>query len=323
MVGFSKVKSVRSRLPAGATVFSRLYSDAINTKYIVPTGRAPEFRPSAFPICSILTYVKLIKGCSSGYWEREKSFAGDFFTSIGTQAHSVTQYHIGDSGQIWGNWKCINPQCAKSNDKITRTKTTNNKCPACQTSMEYVEIEIKYKGLTGHIDCIIYLGNNMYWVGDYKTTTKYKLDSGKLPEKQHLLQIPAYVWVLRTKYKMNVVGFSLLYLSRDNPFKFIEKPFKWNDKWQHDIGKMIKRQRQAYQAALTSLFNQDHKQAVEHKLCSSREYYDKHVNYYTPCPLLDVCFSPKRLRKELIELEEEYSYSKKQGIKLYEYLSLD
>lgn len=344
MSGFNSVKpkhhlskNFRSRIVNTGTMFSRLYNEAINTTYSIKTGRPPAFRPSAFPQCSVLLWIKMVKGASLGYWETDKSFAGDFFTSIGTQAHTVTQYHIGDSGKIWGNWKCINPKCSLAHaakdvydkegnvlttGKLTRKHTTRNRCPECKDSMEYVEIEISYKGLKGHIDCIIYLGNGQYWVGDYKTTTKYKLTSGKLPEKSHLMQIPTYVWVLRNKYKMNVVGFSLLYLSRDNPFNFVEKHFTWNDEWEIKTKKLINSQRLAFVAALHSLKTKNFTHAIENKLCCSESYYHKNVSFYTECPMLKVCFQRKKLEQMLQLISVEFPYTKQQANSVYEQLKL-
>jgi hypothetical protein len=325
MSGFNKIKPKKygyTRQKVQGSIFSKLYQEAIDTSYKVPTGRAPELRPSAFPMCSILTWIKLVKRAHLGYWEREKSFAGDFFTSIGTQAHSITQYHIGDSGKIWGNWRCINPKCKEGShclanpEHVSTKHTTHNKCKICKHSMEYVEIEVTYKGIKGHIDCIIYLGNKKYWVGDYKTTTRRKIDSGKLPEIQHLMQVPAYVYILRTEYKMDVVGFSLLYLSRDNPFYFVEKSFDWSDKWQVKMKILLRTQRVSYMAALDTLLTKNLDTIIETKLCTSREFYDTNVKYYTPCPLLNKCFEPKLLRRELNNVLEDMHYSAKEAVKI-------
>jgi hypothetical protein len=130
------------------------------------------------------------------------------------------------------------------------------------------------------------------------------------------MQVPAYVYVLRTKYKMNVIGFSLLYLSRDNPFYFLETSFEWSDKWTQKLKTLIRTQRTAYLSSLDALLTKDLNTIIDTKLCCSKEFYNENVAYYTPCPLLNKCFDPKLLRKELNNIIEDYAYSPKEAVKL-------
>ena len=298
------------------SIVGRLYDKAMENTYSTLEGRKPEYRPSAFPLCSVLLYRKMVKGASVGYFEEKRSAAGDYFTSIGTQAHENIQFHMGFSGKIFGDWKCRNMKCSKGlkgrtlfdkegnvvhKGRLTSRNTTVHKCPKCDRAMEYVEKEIRYKGLKGHIDCIVKLDNGMFWVADYKTCTKNKLDSNKLPERAHLKQLPAYCWVLQKKYKMKIAGFSLLYFSRDNPFNYLEHAEDWTEEWNDKCGRMIAQERAKFKAGVDSFISMDHTEAVKNKPCTSLAFYKKEIAFYTECPLLDVCFDKKKLDASLTQ----------------------
>ncbi len=320
---------------AGETVFSTLYIDTLHYAEQGIKGRPPELRPSSFPICPILNWLAFTERANTGVWKSSNSLVGEYFTTLGTAVHSMVQQYIGHTGKIWGNWKCINPDCSiglKGLDRIDKRgrtiigktstfHTTENRCAECGSLMEYVEIEVVLNGVKGHIDCIIYLGKGKYWVGDYKTTTGNKINSDKLPHKSHLKQVPTYVYMLRESLKLNVVGFSLLYISRDNPFKFQEKHYHWSKKWNLKIKLMIRDERIRYKASLLDFKNKEVDQIIKKKLCCSREFYDEHVDYYTPCPLLDVCFKRAELNKTLQTHLDKFPYSKSKADVIYKELA--
>jgi len=309
------------RRSKATSIAGKLYENAMENVYSTKEGRRPEYRPSAFPLCSILVFMKLTKGASIGYFESECSASGDYFTSIGTKAHENIQFHMGFSGKIFGDWKCINHKCKKGargldlydkhgqivrKGKLTRKNSTNNKCPICKSGMEYVEKEINYRGLKGHIDCIIKMQDGRYWVADYKTTTKNKMDSGKLPQRGHLKQLPTYCWVLKKKYNMDIAGFSLIYFSRDNPFNFFEYSETWTDKWDEECAALIKNERLKFKAGVESFKQQNPDKAIKHKPCKTLAFYEKEIAYYKECPMLGVCFNDKKLRKTLKDFMSEH-----------------
>lgn len=311
-----------ARKSQAKSVAGKLYERAMDNEYKSTEGRRPEYRPSSFPLCSILTYMKLIKGASLGYFEEERTAAGDYFTSVGTTAHENIQFHMGFSGKIFGDWKCLNRKSCKKGKraltlydrdgnvvregKLTRKNTVKHRCPECGRPMEYVEKEINYKGLKGHIDCIIRLPDGTYWVADYKTCTKTKLNSGKLPQKAHLKQLPAYCYVLKKKYKMKIAGFSLLYFSRDNPFEYYEHAEQWNSRWDNKCEKMIVQERIKFRAGVKSFVEADPRLAIKHKPCKTLAFYEKEIAYYTECPMLDVCFDELALRRALKKHKKKY-----------------
>ena len=305
--------------------FSDLYEQAINRDIDSTAGRPPELRPSAFPLCPILVWMKLTQGAKRGYWGESGSFQSKYFSTVGTDFHSMIQYFIGMSGKIYGNWMCINNECKKGraavtlynergevirSGKITAYNTTDNECPCCGEAMQYEEIEVRYKGIKGHIDCIIDLGDGKYWVGDYKTSSNWGLDNKILPMNSHLKQIPAYVYILRKKYKLNVVGFSLLYVTRDNPWRFKETPFEWNHEWTEYASDMLRGEKRKYKAALHTFVDGDLDRIIEHKPCKSEAFYHKEISYYNECPLLGICFEKRKLRAALEKHKARHTYSK-------------
>ena len=307
------------------TYAGRLYEQAMENTVVHTKGRRPEFRPSAFPMCSILVYRKLVMGASRGHFQEERTASSDFFTSVGTTAHENIQYHMGYTGQVFGDWKCTNFEaCSHGSNgldiynkeghlirpgKLTRRNSTDNLCPECGLGMDYVEKEIRFRGLCGHIDGIIELPDGGYWLVDYKTTTKYKMNSGKLPVPAHLKQLPTYCYVVKKKYGLNVKGFSLLYFSRDNPFDFLEVSRKWSGKWDSNINNLVSDERRKFRAGVHSFEKRDHRIAVKHKPCSSKKFYEEEMGFYTPCPMLDVCFNKQKLERELKQLQRQFVYT--------------
>ena len=182
------------------SIAGQLYEQAMANSYM-RNGHWPQHRPSTFPSCGILLFRKLIKGCSTGNFEENNSASGDYFCAVGTAAHENIQFHMGFTGKVFGDWKCVNYSCEKGQlaldvfnakhelirpGKVTRKNSTDNICPCCNEPMHYIEKEIRYKGLIGHIDCIIKLEDDSYRVVDYKTTTKYILKHTRLPKKANI-----------------------------------------------------------------------------------------------------------------------------------------
>lgn len=312
------------RITGKSSVFGDIYNKAMESVIEDDFGRSPEYRPSSFPMCPIHILVRMQDGASNKKFISRMEASGGFFTSVGTAAHENIQRYTGQTGKLWGDWKCRNPKCTKHHDArdlydekgnmyrkgiLTSRNTTKNKCPSCKHPMEYVEKEIVYKGLKGHIDAIIKLKQG-YWVGDYKTTTKNKLRSGKLPEKKHLLQLPTYCYVLEKQYKMDIKGFSLLYFSRDNPFEFKESSYLWDDHWRVKMRKAIRNERSKFKAGVNAFLNQDPSLAIEKKPCASLSQYKRDIDYHTECPFLSICFKPG-LKEELNKILNDLPTTKK------------
>ena len=315
-----------------SSAFGKLYERIMDSGAIIDYARGPECRPSSFPQCSVRTLMRLAQGAHLGFFQEEQTSAGVYFTTAGTAIHEALQYRMGDSGQIWGDWTCRNPTCQRRHDArtlydeqgnvtregiLTRENTVNNKCPTCKHPMDYVEKEINYRGVKGHVDCIMKLKGGGWWVADYKTCTKNKIDKAStlLPERAHMAQVPTYCFALEEEYGIKVYGFSILYLSRDNPFLFYEHAEAWTDQWRKDTKEMIADQVRMFKASLISLYRNDPKQAVKHKPCPSLKHYNEKQAGYTPCPYLDQCFKPG-FTEYLVGQLSELKYTKKAAVKL-------
>jgi hypothetical protein len=307
-----------------ASLFGEMYEKTMDTEIVTDYGRGPEYRPSSFPGCPIHHLMRFAAGAHLGFFRGRMTASGGYFTSVGTAAHENIQYYIGQTGKVWGDWKCKNPTCQKRHDAqdlfdeqgkcwrkgiLTRKNTTNNKCPKCKHPMEYVEKCINYNGLKGHIDAIVKLAGGGWWVADYKTCTKNKLKKkSELPHKAHLKQIPTYCYVLEKKYKMPIKGFSVLYLSRDNPFEFHEHAEFWNDRWRERVRKVISTEKRKFKAGVAAFKNRDPKIAIKSKPCSCQAEYEREIDFYDPCPYLDICFKPG-LEKHLKLMLKEFPYT--------------
>lgn len=297
---------------------SKLVAEAMDSFTVLPRGRSPQFRPSSFPCCSVLNWMQLLRFKKLGNNEEHKYFGMQYFTSVGTTVHSKIQYFAGFTGKFWGNWKCINPECRESKkarnlyDHLgnmvkegnpTLENTTISKCPKCKEQMDYIEFTLKYRGIDGHIDAIIKLDNGDWWVGDYKTTSMKKIMGDYLPEKKHLHQLPFYVFALEKKYgkkfKMKIKGFSLIYIPRDNPFAFVEHKELWNDKWRIKCHNQFEAEYEKWEAINSDLETETFNEVIRTKACKSMAEYRSVMHVYEDCPLLDVCFTQKKLRNLL------------------------
>lgn len=295
----------------------RVYADVMEKRILTPNGRGPEYRPSSFPICPVQVHMQFIQAAELGYYQSNMHAGGGYFTTVGTAAHENIQYYMGETGKVYGHWKCRNPKCQKHHDardlydekgklirpgKNTRENTTKNTCPKCKVACEYVEICINYNGLKGHVDCIYEMPDGTYWVLDYKTSTKgaIKMSPSKLPKREHLMQVPTYCYVLEKKNGLKISGFSLLYLSRDNPFEFREIARDWNKRWRAEIKELIIDQKKKYRAAVNSFIQNKPEISMKCKPCQRKGDYEKMMPAYEPCPMEEVCFSKRDLKDNML-----------------------
>lgn len=335
------------RASAAKSIAGKLYEEAMELDHLDENARPPVLRPSSFPLCPILVYADLAKGSVEGHFERTMSAGGGFFTSVGTAAHENIQFYIGKTKKIYGHWKCVNhlcPEFHKARDKWktsvvkgkkirklihgkpTREFSCDNVCPECKYDMGYVELTVKHKRVEGHIDCVIMLDHKRkrIWVADYKTCTGQKIEYGrtKLPMRVHLRQIPSYCHILEREYGYTVEGFSLIYICRDNPYKFYEHAETWTDAWRKRAAKEFKLERLRYKAGVKAWVERDPQIAIDAKPCKSLAHYNNEMAFYDPCPFLDVCFIKKSLNSALGIVKKQFSYTDKQMDKVRPRLSI-
>lgn len=304
---------------------SKIIAEALEVSYLLPGNRRPQLRPSSFPKCPILDWMKTVRYDSQGYLEEQHSFGNSYFAGVGTVVHEIIQHHIGNTQKVYGNWKCTNNKCKHGQaamdlydatgkcvrkGKITAKETTNNICPSCARPMHYEELEISMMGITGHVDCILVLGKNKWWVVDYKTTLKSKVYKKKLPEKKHLQQLRAYAYILKHEYGLPIQGLSLVYLPRDNPFYNYEHSERFDtEKLERRALKVLKTEKSKWNSLEKTLETNNIEHIIKAKPCNCREDYYEKMDFYNKCPMLPFCFTNK-----LPTILENYKAGHDQGI---------
>lgn len=281
------------------TDFSLMYK-TLSNKSRLEKPREVYLRPSMLPTCSIKLLDALIAENNDEH--SDWGFGGDYFTSVGTTVHEFIERWCGHSNyKIWGHWEC--PECGHKHEY-----THINDCSKCGTKMGYHEIEIEYLGFKGHIDCIIITKKGVQ-ICDYKTTTKDKAEKTnyKTHNMGYPLQINAYAYMVdkvwgdhfRKTYGVGMAGASLLFISRDNPFKTQEFHWKYEDGAK--IGrKILYRSLLQFQSALRDFKNREVRRILKHKSCCNRSYYEQNekiFHTYDDCPYLNICFNKKNLTK--------------------------
>ena len=276
--------------------------------------REPALRPSSMPFCSIIllnAYIAWYHG--EGSW----GMSGDFYTSIGTQVHEIIQKWIPRQGDLVGNWVC--PACEK-----TRKVTTENECE-CGSMMNYEEIEVRYQGVTGHIDTVLLLESLKYLICDYKTSSMKKILAVKeaendedrdkaidrLVSKNYLVQILVYALICEELYGWEIEGCSLLFIPRDNPFEPLEVFVPWTRKRKHQVEHFLKSQVTAFKAAKLSFDTLDYKPAVKNRACKNQKHYDRQIAPYFPyggCQLQAVCVITESLKPVSGYLKKELDF---------------
>ncbi len=287
-----KFKDMQRRTP-----LEDVYLQAFNHKLVIPNPNPVKLRPSGFPTCSIINYAKLEYHKRHNMLLDDTSLFGDFFTSVGTTVHTVMQKWIGLSGQMYGDWKCVNCD--------TTRRMVGHVCPKCNTFMEYNEIEVEYGLVTGHVDGILQLPNKKFWTIDYKTATIKKIQEAHklLPIKQNVFQILAYSYILKHNYDLDIEGASLLYIARNNPKYYKECQLIFDEETEEFAHKIITKEIEKYKAALQASKRKNVNIAIEAKPCKSVEHHASFFGEYHVCPFIDVCFkSNKALVRRIEEL---------------------
>lgn len=207
-----------------------------------PSTRQAEFRISGFPYCPIR---RLLFNKPSN-----ESFSMEFYTSIGTAIHETIQKWATESeearGRIFSCWKIketeevIGPCFYKDIPKKYSNYT-----------IEYEEITIKYRGLSGHVDLVLEILPNKFIIIDFKSTnlTRNKLRKpytwrDKYPaSKSSIIQISSYSSLLTQEFGLNIIGWCLIYVDRGDvisnkdSYHKVLKP--WNKKKTRNFMKFV------------------------------------------------------------------------------------
>jgi len=218
--------------------------------------RKPEMRASSMPFCPRQYIFKWIDYFNE---EGEWNYLGDFYCNIGTSVHESIQKWgpIANPGYFLGNWKC------KRCKKTERFKVGPQVCPTCGKFMYYDELLVNFVDapVGGHCDGLLLDEKVINNLTKEKFKTVNVENINKLISINADLKIPAYVlelkttgmWAIRnlsepyTSHKcqaeiyasslkrvipvrygnnnINVKGYLIKYISRDNP-RIVSTDFK-------------------------------------------------------------------------------------------------
>lgn len=274
--------------------------------------------PSMFPMCSIQEYAKLLYSKHNRAITSNSGTMLNIFAKAGTGMHESIQNALGNSGQMVGHWKCTNKNCPehiKTKDvwkdgkrvkrgRYTRTRSTNNKCPKCKKEMAYSELKVLYRTLKGYVDGLIDNLDGTFSIIDLKSTTVSKAQEGTFFVTYHRYQIATYAYILSSRYGYNIRDYTLVYVPRDNPKKFVEKSFVYDKKEAKEAKAFMEKQIDAWEAVLKSINKNDPLPAMKHKPCSSAKFYWDKFHGYETCPFVDSCFIQSHLIDHLAQLEK-------------------
>jgi hypothetical protein len=162
-------------------------------------------RCSALPYCPRNT---LFKWASYGLnFDMDAMMA--YYVGVGHAVHDMMQRYLALSGMFVADYKCRG-KCGKWHRLSTKSK-------CCGVPCQYNEVNIDYKGIKGHIDAILKVGDD-YYIVDFKTTSLSASKTKKnKPGIAYMRQVRAYAYLLWKQHGIKVKGVMLVFLPRDNP----------------------------------------------------------------------------------------------------------
>jgi len=223
--------------------FDKLYRNMLNFKPKDGELNRVEIRASGMPFC----YRKLLLASTE---HRVNNYPFFFYVNIGTEIHNVVQQWFPkvNPNVLFGDWACKNLNCGKwekdPNINLHRFTpyTIHHKlgpimCPKCKKMMRYEELSMRFLDapVTGHCDGVLLDVKEDHlpvditkttvdaWVLELKSTSRWNCSNIKEPKLAHKLQATVYVSALRRilrdsfGYKINIKGYIIKYISRDNP----------------------------------------------------------------------------------------------------------
>lgn len=279
--------------------FGEYYSKSAKAERQINSQYQDILRVSALPYCGLRhVYTRMIQPIDY------TSMGQSYYTTVGTIAHYLVQHSLGYNRRIFGNWVCRQDGC-----KGRRTFSNNNKCPACKNVMEYKEISLFFKDLypnirSVHIDGIYRDSKGRFFIIDYKTTNSITAllpdDKTYLPYLSNVAQIKAYSALIELRYNIEISGWILHYIARDNPikvFKSIGELITTEEK--QKILKKLKVADNQYSLVMAATSFETIDYLVKNKPCKTVEQYNSEYKKYCGCPLASICFDKKMRDREL------------------------
>lgn len=285
---------------------SAFYSSVLEAESLEGIEQPPRLRPSALPVCSFTALGKIIDYNEEG--KEKRRYMSDFFMRVGTEVHSVLDKWCAQSDvKVWGDWKCSNNECrCKWGLNYGANGCPDDSiCSYCGSKGIYEEIELEYRGMKGHIDCIL-ITNKGVIVVDFKTASSYKVHQQRyshMGSPQYPLQLFAYTYMLdrvygeyfKRKYNKSVIGCGLLFVSRDNPSN--HKIFSWGDIALTSGKSLLRAGTKRWSLAQKAYDNKKlSKSLLANRLCKdNKDYLDNKAAFfpYGGCPHYDKCVGKK------------------------------
>ena len=274
--------------------FDTYYAQALKKPMpdLVPFEK--KLRVSSMPYCGL----KDAHSRMTGYVEPDSDAMKSYYCDVGTAAHTVFQRWLGAHGRIYGDWKCLNSNCGR----FVRF-SNKHKCPDCGSEMLYEEFTVKaFKHLSGHLDGLFRARDRSFWVIDYKTSSERAINSQKynktFPYTKNRHQIESYVPLIEEELDLEVSGWMLNYIARDNPSVRKIVGASMSTKYKKEILAGLESYDTQY-GIVQRLKNYKQLQyLVDNKFCQSHEHYNTDMKGFNGCALAPVCFG-KRLKSVL------------------------
>jgi hypothetical protein len=187
----------------------------------VDMERVLNLRFSSLPFCSVRWFLNLPQKLNG---TNVSDFGSKFFTSVGTTVHTVFQDAVHNSPSFHALNDYICTSCRK---RYVLRMERPKKCSCGSILFRRDEHEVLWRGAIGHVDENVVPDINYpkrVFILDYKTTSLKNLH--KKDSIQYSSQIKSY-GVALTDAGYEVLGCGLVYVPRDNPYKFrmSELPF--------------------------------------------------------------------------------------------------
>lgn len=267
--------------------FAKYFKASMATKLPDLVVRQPRLRVSGFPFCGLRAAWQKM----TNYVEPDGDSHKDFYTSVGTSAHEVFQRSLGVRGRIFGDWKCRDEKCHGK-----RKFSLDSSCPKCGKEMEYVEFEVTaFKHVSGHTDGLYLDTQKRNWLIDYKTSSmrvlNYQKSNPTLPYRKNVQQIESYVPMLERKLDIEIAGWLLGYVPRDDPKTICVKGKAMTQKKKDATWQRIKLYDDQYEEVLNLGSLRQLRFLRDTKFCRNYDHYLRDMKGFKACPLEGVCFT--------------------------------
>lgn len=270
--------SRRKALQVAHDMIGRVTSDEQQPQEI-DLSRVVNLRFSGMPFCGLRWFVSLPQALAR---TKMTDFGFRFFTTVGTSVHTVIQNAVALSK----DYHALNDfVCQKCGDRQPLLITPPGRCAKCGSKhFRRDEHEVIWRGAIGHVDEIFVPDlshRKRLFVMDYKTTSLSNIN--KVDPPGYVNQLRSYSVTLQEE-GYEVLGAGLVYIPRDNPFKWRISHLPFTDQiFRLQRNRMAAWVRQHDQASAVDSLSE------LRELITSRPCRAKLKSYHADCPHRDFC----------------------------------